>query len=489
VSHPHSNPSTDGDPAIPQKTLIFIPTYDERDNVENMFRQLVALGLDADILFLDDNSPDGTGQILDNLAKDNPRLFVIHRPGRLGIGSAHVDGINWAYDHGYEILITLDCDFTHSPADVHRLLERSQTYAVTVGSRWMQSGSLPGWNLFRRALTNLGHVLTRHLLKLPYDATGAFRVYNLKKIPREVFDLVQSRGYAFFLESMFLFTRNEISISEVAIVLPSRTYGQSKMSVREAARSGLYIFSLYSADRTDPGRFRASPPLQKIDSSLVDPQGWDDYWNRKKSPANVGYELIAAKYRTSVIKRRLNYHLRKTFPPQSRLLHAGCGSGQVDVDLQKDMRITALDISVPALQLYRKNNPHADAVFHGSIFNLPFEDATFDGVYNLGVLEHFTHEQITQILAEFNRVLKPGGKILIFWPHRYASSVLVLNSAHWIMGRVLNNGVRLHPPEVSLVRSRREVRSLFTSGGFRLRNFSFSLRDAFVQVVAVAEKN
>jgi SAM-dependent methyltransferase len=359
---------------------------------------------------------------------------------------------------------------------------------MVAGSRWMTRDSLPGWNKFRRTLTRLGHFLTRTVLKLPYDATGAFRVYRLDRIPRGVFGLVQSRGYAFFLESMFLFSRNAVSISEVSIILPSRTYGESKMSLSEAAKSGLYIFSLYAADRSDPSHFRLGEPLQAVDASLNDPQGWDDYWNRKKTPTKMGYELIAAMYRTSVIKRRLNYFIRKHFVRGSRLLHGGCGSGQVDMDLQNEMRITAVDISVPALELYRKNNPRAEAVIHGSIFKLPFEDGTFDGVYNLGVLEHFTHEEISAILSEFWRVLKPGGKLLVFWPHRYASSVMVLNSAHWIMGRVLHNGVRLHPPEVSLVRSRDEVESLVEPKGFNIVDYSFSLRDAYVQVVVVAEK-
>ena len=115
----------------------------------------------SDLLFLDDNSPDGTGQLLDDLAAKEPRLHVIHRAGKLGIGSAHLDGITWAYEHGYTRLVTMDCDFTHSPADIPRLLACADSAAIVVGSRWLQSGSLPGWSLFRRLLTGLGHFLTR----------------------------------------------------------------------------------------------------------------------------------------------------------------------------------------------------------------------------------------------------------------------------------------------------------------------------------------
>jgi dolichol-phosphate mannosyltransferase len=104
-----------------------VPTYNERHNVEKMVRDLLALPIESDLLFLDDNSPDGTGEILDRLSTEIPELTVIHRRGKLGIGSAHIDGIRWAYDHGFERLITLDCDFTHDPRDVMRLVENSVT--------------------------------------------------------------------------------------------------------------------------------------------------------------------------------------------------------------------------------------------------------------------------------------------------------------------------------------------------------------------------
>jgi dolichol-phosphate mannosyltransferase len=238
------------------RTLIFIPTYNERDNAPELYRQIVALGLDAEILFLDDNSPDGTGRLLDELAAKDPRLHVIHRTGKLGIGSAHVDGINWAYDRGYTRLLTMDCDFTHSPADIPRLLEWADKYDVVVASRWLAPDSLPGWNALRRFLTNFGHFLTRGLLGMPYDATGAFRLYNLEKVPRAVFLAVKSRSYAFFFESLFLLTFNRFTIHEVPIVLPSRMYGHSKMDWREAVRSAIRVWRMFLAKTFRPQQFR-----------------------------------------------------------------------------------------------------------------------------------------------------------------------------------------------------------------------------------------
>ncbi|HUQ20773.1 MAG TPA: glycosyltransferase [Gemmatimonadaceae bacterium] len=238
------------------RTLIFIPTYNERENVENMARQLLELQLDADLVFMDDGSPDGTGEILDRLASEHTRLSVIHRSGKLGIGSAHKDGIAYAYDKGYDRLITMDCDFTHTPAEVLRLIENSHGYDVTVGSRYMRPDSLPGWNLFRRSLTGFGHFLTANVLGVAVDATGALRGYDLHRIPRELFDLVQSRGYAFFFESMFILVRNGFSVNEFPIELPARTYGSSKMTWREAGRSGVRLLKLRAASLATPERFR-----------------------------------------------------------------------------------------------------------------------------------------------------------------------------------------------------------------------------------------
>jgi dolichol-phosphate mannosyltransferase len=453
-----------------------------------MYQELRALGLDTDIVFLDDNSPDGTGQMLDELAKNDPRLFVIHRPGKLGIGSAHQTGIRWAYDHGYETLVTMDCDFTHSPSDVPRFLAQFEDVDVLIGSRYLEPESLPGWNRMRKTLTALGHFLTYRMLGMTYDATGAFRIYRLPKIPRQIFDLVAARGYAFFFESLFILHANGVRIKELPIKLPARTYGSSKMSLKEAARSARQVCSLSFVNHINPAQFRVLEPFTEVDPSLVDPQGWDQYWKRKNRRSSLIYEVIATIYRNLIIKRWLNEAIRKNFTPGSELLHAGCGSGQVDHDIQKEMRITALDISVPALQLYRRNNRNAKQIKHGSILNLPFTSDTFDGVYDLGVVEHFTHDEINRILREFHRVLKPAGKVLLFWPHQKATSVWVLGKAHWVLNDVMKQNVKLHPDEISLMQSRRQAREILAAAGFDLVSYDFGIKDFYVQAIVVGRK-
>lgn len=241
-------------------TLIFIPTYDECGNVEKMCQAIQSLPLKADMLFVDDNSPDGTGRILERLTKLHPNIAVIHRPGKLGIGTAHLDGIAWAYQHSYETLVTMDCDFTHSPSDILRLLKEYPGSDVVVGSRFLRENSLPGWNLLRRTLTRVGHFVTRCLLGMRYDATGAFRVYRLAKIPAALFGLISSTGYAFFFESLFVLHVNGFVIKEVPIVPPARAYGSSKMTLREAARSARTVVWLALSNLLNPGRRRLTRP-------------------------------------------------------------------------------------------------------------------------------------------------------------------------------------------------------------------------------------
>ena len=484
-----------------KKTLIFVPTYNERDNAPRMCAEIHALGLDADMLFVDDHSPDGTGALLDELKPRFPRLIVHHRAGKLGIGSAHFAAIEWAYDQAYEVMVTMDCDFTHSPSDIPALIAAAQNREVSVGSRWLRRNSLPGWNLFRRLMTSAGHWLTRSVLGLPQDASSAFRCYRLDRLPRPTFRLVKSRGYAFFFESLFILNRNRFAITEVPIVLPARTYGHSKMSGPAALRSAWHLFKLWFANLRRPEQFLVERLTPEIDPRLVDPQNWDRYWsghnglktNNQDHRTETGYEgttydLIAGIYRRMFIKRNLDRAVRRNFPAGATLLHAGCGSGQVDTDLQTTMHITALDISPGALVLYARNNPKVAALKHGSIFELPFPDGSFQGIYNLGVMEHFTREQIARILVEFRRTLRPDGKIVLFWPHARATSVFVLRGIHFVMHRWLNNKQKLHPDEISHIQSKRQARDILRDAGFELVDYTFGFSDLFVQAVIVGRK-
>lgn len=470
------------------KTLIFIPTYNERENAPRICEQIFALGIDSDVLFVDDNSPDGTGEILDSLKSRFPRLIVHHRSGKLGIGSAHRDAIEWAYQHNYQLLVTLDCDFTHSPSDIPFILGALKDHDVAIGSRWINPNSLPGWNFFRRFMTGAGHFLTRILLGLEQDASGAFRGYRLNTIDRRVFPLIRSQGYAFFFESLFVLWKNGYTSKEIPIVLPARTYGHSKMTMSAAIRSARFVFEISFDHLVRPEHYLLDRRVLSLKDDLEDPQNWDGYWRKSAGRSGIVYDLIAAIYRQNFIRRNLDYAIVREFNKGSTLLHAGCGSGQVDNHLQNIMRITALDISRGALRLYSRNNPSSESVVHGDIMKLPFEDSSFDGYYSLGVVEHFSEIQILDILREAKRVLKPGGKIVIFWPHRFAPSVIILGLWHWILKNIIRSEAILHPPEISLLKSRFMANSIIGESGLLMKGFRFGPSDLFIQAVVVAEK-
>lgn len=210
------------------------------------------------LLFIDDASPDGTGKILDEISSVDPTIHVEHRPRKLGVGSAHLRGIRWAFDHNVDVLITLDADLSHSPEDANRMLTELEHANVIVGSRFIGHGGLQDWSLSRKFMTHLGHLLTYSLLRIPYDASGGFRVYNISKLNREVFDLVGSTNYSFFFESLKILDMNHISIGQVPIVLPARTYGHSKMRLSDVYQSFGILVKLSILTVMFPSRYRIS---------------------------------------------------------------------------------------------------------------------------------------------------------------------------------------------------------------------------------------
>ena len=468
--------------------LVVIPTYNERNNVEFITEKLLGLRTDLDILFVDDNSPDGTGILLDALAEKNSSVWVLHRSAKEGIGSAHLAGLSWAREEGYQTVITMDCDMTHSPEDVPRFVEAVKSADVVIGSRYLRKHSLRGWNWRRKLLTHTAHILTRVFLSIPYDATGAFRAFRLDRLPSNVFSVVRSKSYPFLFESLLVLQLNGAKIVQIPINLPPRTYGSSKMRSTEPFCGVWHLVKVAGQRIACRETFLVSDRLIEANPNLRDEQGWDLYWS-DSAGENRLYTILATIYRKLVIAPRLHAIVRKTFPPRSKLLHAGCGSGQVDVRFQSEMEITAVDSSLQALKRYARTVPAAQSVKHASIKNLPFEANTFDGIYNLGVMEHFQRDEIIVIAQEFQRVLKPDGRLLFFWPHVCATSVAVLGLWRGLRAKRGRTHLPLHPPEVSLLRSKEWVERLLGEAGFALESYQFDWRDFGVQAVVTARRS
>ena len=210
--------------------LVFIPTYNEKKNIEIICNKLINLNFPLDILIIDDSSPDNTYQFAKEKFDYLKNFTILKRKKKLGIGSAHLDSINHAYNKKYKYLITMDADLTHKPEDIEIFLKEKNKYDLIIGTRFKNNESLKDWNIIRKLITNGGHILTKHFLKIPFDATGAFRLYNLEKISINDFNLIKSKHYDFFFESIMLLNKKKYKIFEVPITLPKRTYGNSKMS-------------------------------------------------------------------------------------------------------------------------------------------------------------------------------------------------------------------------------------------------------------------
>lgn len=226
-----------------------IPTYNESDNIDVLIKRLIMvrstpLSGKFDILFIDDNSPDGTGKELDKYSHTHDFISVIHRSKKSGIGTAHQVGISEAYNRGYTHLVTMDGDFTHPPEFIPLLLEKSGDYDVIIGGRHAKKESLEGWSLWRKLLTFADHQFTLRWLNLPFDATSAFRIYRTDRIPHELFLKAENAGYSFFFELLCILHENNISIYDVPVVLPPRSAGHSKLKFKDMVDWVLTALSL-----------------------------------------------------------------------------------------------------------------------------------------------------------------------------------------------------------------------------------------------------
>lgn len=228
-----------------EKILVFIPTYNEYGNVQRLYREIKNISSDLDILFCDDNSPDQTGALLDELRTQDASVHVIHRPAKLGLGTAHIAGFNFALQHSYTHLITMDADFTHDPCYIPKLIEQKKHADIVIGSRYTSGGKMEGWNKIRLPFTYFWRSMIKYGLGMPYDCTGAYRLYNVSILKPVIFNAVQSRGFAFCMESLYRFKKSGAAIAEVPILARNRQEGKSKLSVKIMAEVAKQFFVLF----------------------------------------------------------------------------------------------------------------------------------------------------------------------------------------------------------------------------------------------------
>jgi len=228
--------------------IVVVPTYNEADNLAKLTSALLALPVpDLRVLVVDDNSPDGTGKVAEELATATKcRVSVIHRPGKMGLGSAYIQGFQRALSEGAAAVAQMDADFSHPPEKLLEMFHALPNYDLVGGSRYVPGGKLDErWPLWRKGLSAFGNLYARTILRLPMrDVTGGFRLWKREMLERIPLDRVRSNGYAFQVEMAFLAHRVGCSFIEIPIYFADRRWGKSKMSFRIQAEAAIRVWQM-----------------------------------------------------------------------------------------------------------------------------------------------------------------------------------------------------------------------------------------------------
>lgn len=220
------------------RELVIIPTYNERENIELIVQRVVSSVPEADVLIVDDGSPDGTGKVADEIAANDPRVHVLHRPAKAGLGAAYIAGFGWGLERDYGVLVEMDADGSHAPEQLPSLLRALRSADLVLGSRWVAGGTVVNWPKSREVISRCGNLYTRIALGMSLrDATGGYRAYRRAVLEQVDYQNVSSQGYCFQVDLAWRASRAGFRVVEVPITFADRESGDSKMSgaiVREA---------------------------------------------------------------------------------------------------------------------------------------------------------------------------------------------------------------------------------------------------------------
>ena len=222
--------------------LVVIPTYNEIDNIEDFVNQIIKINVD--ILIVDDNSPDGTGDLVEKLSENLSQVNLLKRSGKLGLGSAYRDGFKWGLNEGYKYLIEMDADFSHSFSDLNNILQNSKNFDVVIGSRYIPGGGSNGWDFKRKLLSSYANKLSKVLLRSKInDMTSGFRSYSSEALNEINYFSTKSDGYSFQIEMTIRSIEKKLSIKEVPIIFTERSLGNSKMSKKIVYEAFLFLLN------------------------------------------------------------------------------------------------------------------------------------------------------------------------------------------------------------------------------------------------------
>jgi len=230
------------------KTIIIIPTLNEKKNINILIKKISKINKKFDLLIIDDNSSDGTQEEIVKLNKKNKKIKYIFRDNKYGVGSAHKEGLSYAFKKNYKIAITMDSDGTHEPKYIPLLIKHLNKCSIVITNRFKYKNALKDWPYFRKLLTTTRYHLINVMLDISYDTSGAYRCYNLSKVRKKDLFAAKDNGYSFFWESTYILHKKKYLIKDIPVNLPSRKLGSSKMTMRDIIGALLYLF-FYSIKR------------------------------------------------------------------------------------------------------------------------------------------------------------------------------------------------------------------------------------------------
>ena len=255
------------------KTLIIIPTYNEVDNLRPLLGEIFTHAPQTDILIVDDNSPDQTGALADELAATDTRVHVLHRAGKLGLGTAYIAGFKYAIAQQYDAAFEMDADFSHDPRYLPDFLKAIESADLVIGSRYVKGGGTPNWSFLRRFISGGGNIYTRVVLNLPiHDCTAGYRCYRRNVLESIDLDTIVSQGYAFQVELVHRVLTHGFKIVEIPIIFMDRRVGKSKMSRKIFIEGFLSVLRIRFAKQTSTTP-QTHITLQQTDTSTIESTG------------------------------------------------------------------------------------------------------------------------------------------------------------------------------------------------------------------------
>lgn len=227
------------------KVLIIIPTYNEIENIKKLIQAIFSINNDYHLIIIDDNSPDGTANVVENYMSENSNLHLIKRKGKLGLGTAYKTGLKFGLDNNYDVIVTMDADFSHHPRYLPALIGLLPEYDIGIGSRYVPGGGTENWGIHRKILSRTANFVAKTILGIKSnDNTAGFRAYKREILAKIDFDTIKSNGYSFLIEMIYTCQKNDAKVGETPIIFVDRAEGTSKISKNEIFKAIKTILTL-----------------------------------------------------------------------------------------------------------------------------------------------------------------------------------------------------------------------------------------------------